>query len=511
MEEKKRKTNLLQKSILVFCGIIFALLVLEISLRLAGGAMFFMDNLRNKPHPAKGPGQHEVFVVLCLGPCYTTGIGVMPEESYPSRLESILDRNYPGRHFLVINRGVRGKNLSFFVNNLEPLIKKYRPRLVVLNVNSRITIDDENLLESISSYLNFTQRLQVKIGTFFRSLKVYKLFSLYFAPAQVWAPESDERSFRSHSQTDKESLSGIEIKRLQKAVEDDPNNPLAWFESSRSYAWLGLYEIAAQQMNKAIALDPKDGRFYIELCWDYCFLGEYRLALEAQKKVFEVDNNFGSQLKKEIRAIWEQVKLHPEDCKLYDALGHKYALLMDYDSAIIFTKKALSLCPAIRHDYAKLKYYLAARQILKNKRYDHNGFAVSPVVSDTIAWRFTRELNGLLNLSEGKSGVSGLNGPKIFERLLEFNLKKAKNITGRYKIKLLLENSGSSMEQQQIIKESCRLLQVPLADIYAALKNAPNPGLLFKTDLPYQFNAKGYEFIAEQVLKALQENNLING
>lgn len=511
MEKKKAKLTLLQKAGLICCGVIFALLALEAGLRLAGGAMFFLDNLRNKPHASDGFETKDTFVVLCLGPCYTTGIGVMPEESYPFRLEAILARHYPGRRFLVINRGVRGKNLSFFVNNMEPLIKKYHPHLVVLNVNSRLTIDDENLLESISGSLDFTQRLKVKTGVFVKSLKVYKMFSLFFSPKQVWAPAADEKSFQSYSETAKESLSGIEIQRLQKAVENNPTDPLAWFESSRSYAWLGLYEIAAQQMNKAIALDPKDGRFYIELCWDYCFLGEYRLALEAQKKVFEVDHNFGSQLKKEIRAIWEQVTLHPEDCKLYDALGHKYALLMDYDSAIIFTKKALSLCPAIRHDYAKLKYYLAAQQILKNKPYKDDRFAVVPVVSDGVAWRFTKELRALLKSPEAKLSAQGLDGPKIFERLLEFDLEKAKRIAERRKIKLLLENSGSSLEQQEIIKNVSGLLKVPLADIYSALNDFPNPGLLFKTNLPYQFNAKGYDFIAEQVFKALQANNLING
>ena len=511
MEKKKTKLTLLQKVGLICCGVIFALFILEAGLRLAGGVMFFLDNLRNKPRASDGFKTKDTFVVLCLGPCYTTGVGVMPEESYPSRLEDILASHYPGKRFLVINRGVRGKNLSFFVNNLEPLVRKYHPHLVVLNVNSRLTIDDENLLESISGSLDLTQRLQVKIGVFVKSLKVYKMFSLFFAPKQVWAPAADEKSFQSYSGTDKESLSGIEIQRLQKAVEDDPKNPLAWFESSRSYAWLGLYEIAAQQMNKAIALDPKAGRFYIELCWDYCFLGEYRLALEAQKKVFELDPYFSTQLTKEINSLLEEIKLHPEDCKLYDGLGHKYALLMDYDSAIFFTKKALSICPAIRHDYAKLKYYLAAQQMLKNKPYKDDGFTILPVISDGVAWSFVKELDGLIKLGKPADNGAGLSGPKIFERLLEFDLDKAKNITERYKVKLLLENSGSSMEQQQIIKKSCGQLNVPLADIYAALKSVPNPGPLFKTNLPYQFNAKGYEFIAEQVLKALQANNLING
>jgi hypothetical protein len=184
---------------------------------------------------------------------------------------------------------------------------------------------------------------------------------------------------------------------------------------------------------------------------------------------------------------------------------------MDYSSAILFTKQALKICPAIRHDYAKLKYYQAAQQILKNKRYKDDGFAVSPVVSDAIAWRFMRELPGPLRPSEGKVAACGLDGPMIFKRLLEFNLRKAKKIAGRHRVKLLLENSGSSMEQQQIIIDSCRLLKVPLADVYAALKGVANPGPLFKTNLPYQFNAKGYEFIAEQVFKALQANNLING
>jgi hypothetical protein len=511
MKNKKTKLTLLQKAGLICCGVIFALLVLEAGLRLAGGVMFLLDNFRNNPHTAKGFERKDTFTVLCLGPCYTTGVGVIPEESYPSRLEDILASHYPDRHFLVINRGVRGKNLSFFVNRLESLIRKYHPDLIVLNVNSRITIDDENLLESISDSFNFTQRLKIKTGVFVRSLKVYKIFSLFFGPAQVWIPGPDEKSFQTYSQMNKNSLSGIEIQRLQKAVEVDPDNPMVWFESSRSYAWLGLYEIAAQQMEKAIALNPQDGRFYIELFWDYCFLGEYKLALLAQKKVFEVDPNFGDQLKREIDHILEQVKLYPWDYRLYDALGHKYALFMDYGNAIIFTKKALSLCPDIRLDYARLNYYLAAQQILKNKPYKKGMFNVTPVVPDGVAWCFVKELDDLLSPQKVRLNSVGLDGPRIFEKLLQFDLEKAKKITRKYRIKILLENSASSMEQQDIIKNICSLLQVPLADIYAAFKDVPSPWLLFKTNLPYQFNARGYDFIAEQVFKALQANNLING
>jgi len=508
---KKAKLTLIQKAGLVFCGIFLAFLILEAVLRIAGGAMLFLDNLRNKPHTVKVFERKDTFIVLCLGPCYTTGVGVMPKESYPSRLEDILARHYPGRRFLVINRGVRGKNLSFFVNKLEPLVRKYHPDLVVLNVNSRISVDDENLLESLSDSFNFTQRLKIKTGVFVRSLKVYKIFSLFFEPAQVWIPGPDEKSFQAYSETDKKSLSSIEIQRLQKAVENDPTSPLAWFESSRSYAWLGLYEIAAQQMEKAIALNPHDGRFYIELFWDYCFLGKYKLALAAQKKVFEVDPNFGDQLKREIDHILKQVKLRPWDYRLYDALGHKYALFMDYDSAIFFTKKALSICPDIRLDYARLNYYLAAQQILKNKPYKNGMFNVTPVVPDGVAWAFVKELDDLLRPQKTQLNSAGLDGPRIFEKLLKFDLEKAQKIAKKYKIKLLLENSASSMEQQGIIKNVCSLLQVPLADIYAAFKDIPNPGLFFKIDLPYQFNAKGYDFIAEQVFKAIQENNLING
>ena len=152
---KEVKLTLIQKTGLVFCGIFFALLILEAGLRVAGGAMLFLDNLRNKPHGENVLQRKDTFIVLCLGPCFTTGVGVMPEESYPSRLEDILTRHYPSRHFLVINRGVRGKNLSFFVNNLEPLIKKYHPDVVVLNINYGITVDDENLLESISDAFMF--------------------------------------------------------------------------------------------------------------------------------------------------------------------------------------------------------------------------------------------------------------------------------------------------------------------------------------------------------------------
>ncbi|MEI8011965.1 MAG: hypothetical protein WCI27_05725 [Candidatus Omnitrophota bacterium] len=122
------------KRILIFLvGVIAALSLLEIGLRLAS---FIYQESRKISFQVTTKTDMKKFVVLCLGNSYTLGMGVSPEMSYPSQLHRMLDQK--GINNLVINKGVACQNTSQLLSELRGYIRKYHPDLIILqtgNVN----------------------------------------------------------------------------------------------------------------------------------------------------------------------------------------------------------------------------------------------------------------------------------------------------------------------------------------------------------------------------------------
>lgn len=77
--------------------------------------------------------------VLCLGACYTIGIGTPSTAAYPAVLEQRLDALLAdsGTDAVVVNGGQRGKSIDHFARTIEPLLEAHQPDIVVIGVNRR--------------------------------------------------------------------------------------------------------------------------------------------------------------------------------------------------------------------------------------------------------------------------------------------------------------------------------------------------------------------------------------
>ena len=104
--------DLFQKIGLFFLGVFFAILLVEIGLRAEG----FLLSLQRQSR------SHHVNVgnrirILCIGDSFTWGFGSSSDESYPSRLEALI--NTSGRRKCeVINAGIPGMNSALIVEEL---------------------------------------------------------------------------------------------------------------------------------------------------------------------------------------------------------------------------------------------------------------------------------------------------------------------------------------------------------------------------------------------------------
>src|SRR5687767_7652500 len=119
-----------QRAVLVGVGLLVGLLLLEGLLRLAAAVL---PQRLQRAQPVKQeerPPEPGEVRILCVGDSHTYGVGVSPDESYPSQLERLLRAR--GVHARVVNAGVPGQNSSQLRERLPAKLAEYRPQVVLV-------------------------------------------------------------------------------------------------------------------------------------------------------------------------------------------------------------------------------------------------------------------------------------------------------------------------------------------------------------------------------------------
>ena len=120
-----------------------------------GKTVISRDGLRDREFSlAKPPG---TFRIACIGDSITFGFGLDAADSYPKRLEHLLNAYgaTSNRHFEVLNFGVPGYNLREIAENLQTRVLKFQPDLVLygycLNDPQGVSLEFMNLLANLTS------------------------------------------------------------------------------------------------------------------------------------------------------------------------------------------------------------------------------------------------------------------------------------------------------------------------------------------------------------------------
>ena len=79
-----------------------------------------------------GPPTAGELRILCLGDSQTFGNGVGQEKTYPRRLEALLAARRPGERFTVVNAGVPAYDTLQEVEQMERLLPRLRPAVVIV-------------------------------------------------------------------------------------------------------------------------------------------------------------------------------------------------------------------------------------------------------------------------------------------------------------------------------------------------------------------------------------------
>jgi len=161
------KTTFKDKAVLISLGILFAFILLEISLRLGGAFLLYARDQANK----ESPGQKGVYKILCIGES-TTFMG--EKDSYPRQLERILNAQSQKVTFKVFNKGVPSITTAGILSQIQNNIENYQPDMIV----AMMGINDVDNTEV------FKNDLQTRAKFFFGNIRVAKVIKLFFLHAR---------------------------------------------------------------------------------------------------------------------------------------------------------------------------------------------------------------------------------------------------------------------------------------------------------------------------------------
>ena len=101
--------------------------------------------------------------IVAFGDSLTAGLGVPPQESYPSRLQRLLDE--AGYHYQVVNAGVSGDTTAGGLRRIDWVLKS-RPRIVILELGANDGLRGqpiENIYENLRKILQRLKEADVKV------------------------------------------------------------------------------------------------------------------------------------------------------------------------------------------------------------------------------------------------------------------------------------------------------------------------------------------------------------
>ncbi|OGX16120.1 MAG: hypothetical protein A2166_00050 [Omnitrophica WOR_2 bacterium RBG_13_41_10] len=231
-----------QKISLLAFGIIIALIILEVALRLFGNFYLYGQAQRNKI----ALEQWGKFRILCLGES-TTALG--GPDSYPRQLGRLLRQRLPGKGIRIVNKAIPGITTITILDNLQHYLDEYGPRMVIvmmgINAQEQLLfpeISDKSLLRWGKDKIKYTRIY--KLMRFCKTVMQEKeiLRNIYLQRAKFYIEtDDDERTEEA----------------FRKAIKTMPHDPDAYLEFARYFQEIkDDLNQAEEQFMRALIVSP---------------------------------------------------------------------------------------------------------------------------------------------------------------------------------------------------------------------------------------------------------------
>lgn len=241
--------------LLVCLGVVGALVIAELGLRLAGVAY----RLSRQPWPAAISLSQEAsrYRVLCIGDSFTFGIGALAGFSYPEQLAGLLDGAAGEASVEVMNLGVPGDNSSQVLRRLEGLLPVVRPQVVVILVGTNNSWN--------TARASLPPPWRVARPTWLagaQRLRIYRLFAL--AVAGFWrmpAARAETEAFSLPAYLELQLDAKAADARLEELA-SQPASPERHVAMGKVYLGRQRLDEAAASFHHALAANPEPEEAY---------------------------------------------------------------------------------------------------------------------------------------------------------------------------------------------------------------------------------------------------------
>ena len=371
MKSMNIKTTKRQKTALILLGFLLTIILLESGLRLGGFILSYLQKGNNQI----AMQQEDAFRVMCIGES-TTAIG--GKNSYPSQLQEILNQNDIGVTFTVLNKGIIATDTTALLSLLEENLDYYDPDMVVAMMGVNDIFESDLIREECQK----NKRL-----LFFKSLRVYKLFSMFGMHTRAKLQEvsrSLPKTVQEYFTIGREYCSQGRYQNAHmiydKVEEEYPEAYQVYVERGSLYRLEGKHDNAEDLFREAVAWLPDNVEAYVGLGYILEDLDRYEEAKEVFAKALSLDGwdknallsigrcyikqkQYGRAVEvfKEIELIYPNSnKVHNFLATCYSALGKDGLAQQHYDRARELRFQNINML-------TKENYQMAA-EILKEKK-----------------------------------------------------------------------------------------------------------------------------------------------
>lgn len=504
--------------VLLLSGFLFALLLIEIGLRILGWV--YTGNLWDEKKRAHGKETR----ILCLGDSFVYGVGAQRDKCFPRQLEILLGDGYK-----VINLGMGAQNSSGVVERLHQNIEAIRPDIIILLAgvanswnywgyqkylcsNRRksfseaddhcspgfdTTVPQEsgfkaNMIFSATrcqggnwmhSYDEFLQRVYSLAYDQLYRVRIFKLVKLLYR--NVNENKDNQRVRDRLVKCDKLKMENFydcsdteinnAIAEFKSAIALDPANMTNYQKLGLAYKALRTYDESIKYFKIAIEKNPRMARNYTELGLVYEEMGMHKESQHYLKQAIKID---------------------PNEYVAYLILGHTYYRTNNIGKALSSYKKSIEINPDDDNGFIGLMTIYQESQ--------------NEIVRSNILAIF-KEINGRMGYNNSKaSQCMSILSPALenkdtrINQWIEDDMKHIIHMCKQRNIRPILLNYPENSGLNPLLRTIAETNSIDFVDNESVFK-----GLLLKSKREEYFspdghcNAWGYAVMAENIYKKL--------
>ena len=479
------KTPITKRLLSMLGGLLVGLLLLEVALRGLGAVVAAGDAERT------AAGDLGDWRVLCLGACYTIGLGTAPEESYPALLQDRLHQAHPDASLSVINGGIRGKSTDYFADRIDGLLEVFAPQVVVVNINDRMAYDEADLQRALT-------RQHAPVRAALSDLRLVRLIQLArTGPPQTIAMDSESWWQDLTSDPQGESLDSYarQIAQLEQAARERPQDPSLQSKLAEVYIERSDHAAALAVLERTT---PRKRAFPHHIAMFKCSaaLGRFE----------EAETHLSRAARPQAIAQFSNVLSQPPAPEEGEDVANRYRLRRSYlallkndnDAARAELEALLSRDPDYASAYPALSF-VRWRQGEDTAQDAVAAFAARPD-------RAVRTQNGFGLVAEDSDVlISEDEAAQRFEALLDLHLTTIREAAEAEGVVVVLENLSTLPFQQPIITDLAAQHGLPLVDLQGELIRHPDRDRLLHPTQHLRLSAEGNAWVAEQIFAAVQQ------